>query len=194
MVLLVELKMKKVISFLFKGLLLFGVILFLLGIGLYVGIQAPFWFSDEGTTDAEANVLQDNCKRREINRDNILVLVNEYRLEKGLEMFYGSDSLDKYAQARAEENAENEESTHNTNIGNYWDWAKNNRQIPENYTSVSELVVVDGVSACHAIDKFKSSPTHNAGLIDPKASTIGIGVASKEPGWASHIVLELGND
>lgn len=124
------------------------------------------------------------CVHEPLDRDNILLEVNEYRLEKGLPMLKSSLVLHEYSQLRANELKAKGDITHDSKYGDIYEWIRANRK--PNLVSTGEVINIGSRTACESIGGFKSSPTHNAILIDPKAGQIGIGVSG------SIVVLELG--
>lgn len=132
------------------------------------------------------------CKRPVNERDSYLILVNEYRLEKGLETLSSVRNLEEFAKARVEENYESERSTHDSNLGGFLEWQSKNIDESE-WTKVSyagELVGVIGAGgdACRMMQTFKNSPTHNNGLLTPDVTLMGI--ATKE----NYVVIILGKE
>lgn len=132
------------------------------------------------------------CKRPVNERDSYLILVNEYRLEKGLKTLSSVKNLGEFAKARVEENYESRRSTHDSDLGGFWNWQSKNidRAAWFNPSHVGELVgkIGEHDNACGMMEWFKNSPTHNAGLIDPEVTRMGI--ATKE----NYVVIVLGKE
>ncbi len=128
------------------------------------------------------------CDRPEIEFDNVLIKVNEYRLENKQKELGVSLTLSKYAQARAEEIESTGNYNHQTTLGDFRTWEKKNATKEERYDlkGYGELLVRERTDTCQSIEAFKVSPTHNASLLDQKYSLIGVGVKN------STVVLELG--
>jgi len=118
------------------------------------------------------------CHRPEINKDNILVLINEHRLASRLEQLPYSEVAAKFAQARADEIAMTGNYQHDSALGTFFDWQLANIE-PEKQVSAeywSEVLMRGAPDACATVDAWKTSPTHNDALLRDENYTIGIGV------------------
>lgn len=184
------------------GLLL---LLFYLGpkaLGLFEGEQSK-------PLSKETAPAATSCSRPEINRDNLTILINEYRLQSKVPELASDVGLETFAERRAYEMYETKKFTHESKYGDYIQWRKSFSKAPWTYVLIKtpgkagdqpyelysfarlaeELYQSSpGDNACDVVNGWKSSPTHNSGLIDPAFKGMGIGVAGE------YVALQLGSE
>ncbi|OQB05243.1 MAG: Cysteine-rich secretory protein family protein [bacterium ADurb.Bin212] len=123
--------------------------------------------------------------RKDLTRDNFLILINEYRLENNLPIFKTVVDLDNYAQFRANEMFTNQVMTHTTKAS-FSNWQKENGDKLIKFSSIGENIGSRTDSACGMMEAWKSSPTHNLNLLSKEYQFIGIAVEG------DFIAIELG--
>jgi uncharacterized protein YkwD len=114
-----------------------------------------------------------------------LTLINQYRAENGLKPLALSQTLSEAADAHSRDMAGNNFMSHDGSNGSQ----PENRMRDNGYTAFSwsaENIFAGDKSAAEAFAWWKSSPGHNANMLDPKLSAIGIGRAGNpdsDLGW-----------
>lgn len=157
-------------------------LLHLIYILIIVLVGTGSFYIGRNSVKVEPKVVEASCKHGAVDYNNVLLEVNEYRLANDLKMFNSHKFLSEYAKLRANELNTQTNWTHQTNLDPYnYLRSKDETRVK----SVSELMG-GGTSACDVIQNFKDSPTHNASLLSPTYTQIGIGINDK------IVVLELG--
>ncbi len=112
-------------------------------------------------------------------------MINDYRAENGLEPLVLSATLSAAADAHSVDMATNDFMGHDGSNGS----SPAERFVENGYTDFSrwaENVFAGEKDAADAFAWWKSSPGHNANMLDPQLAAIGIGRASNpdtETGW-----------
>ncbi len=127
------------------------------------------------------------CQQKEVNRDNLAILINEYRLQNSREMLKSNEVLEKFAQARAEELFTKKIFTHQSQLGTFNQWQKKNLERSERIRveEVAELIAQGARNACEVVESWKTSLTHNNALLDADYQLMGLGISG------NVVVLEL---
>lgn len=110
-------------------------------------------------------------ERLEINKDNMLILLNEERLNAGVPMVGISRLLENPAQERAVQLFESQSCTHD-------DFLRKKQETKIQF-QVFENLVCNADNALYAMEGLMASPTHKAALLNPAANNVGIGVKDK---------------
>ncbi len=115
----------------------------------------------------------------------LLTLINEYRAENGLNPLVLSQTLSEAADAHSRDMADNNFMSHDGSNGSQ----PQDRLQDHGYTSFSmfaENIFGGEKDAAAAFAWWKSSPGHNANMLNPSLGAIGIGRAGNpdtETGW-----------
>lgn len=135
-------------------------------LGTWIVPDSHIYQGDKGeVAQASLEVPAKNCLRPEINYDNFIILLNEYRLELGLNQLSYDPVLTQHAEVRLSEIKDLPKVTHQT---------KAERPANMYWTELLYRDTSNTETACDYMRKFKESPTHNSGLIDPKYDKHGI--------------------
>ncbi len=142
-------------------------------------ISISFWFGktvgkQEGIAIAKPTPIA--CTYPAINRDGILIAINEYRIKNNLPTLRSYEWWDKYAQLRAGEIAK--DFLHKTDLGYIWEWQKNNVPVDKQFKlkENAEVLARGLATSCEVVQAWDRSPTHKEILLDPKYNGVGIGV------------------
>jgi len=109
-------------------------------------------------------------------KNTLLSLINEYRQQNGLQPLRVSSALTTAAQLHSEDMALNNYYSHTSLDGRTF--VDRIRQAGYTYNTVLGENIAAGIStAQYVFEAWKSSPTHNSIMLDPRFKVVGIGAA-----------------
>ena len=109
-------------------------------------------------------------------KNTLLSLINEYRQQNGLQPLRVSSALTTAAQLHSEDMALNNYYSHTSLDGRTF--VDRIRQAGYTYNTVLGENIAAGIAtAQYVFEAWKSSPTHNSIMLDPRFKVVGIGAA-----------------
>jgi hypothetical protein len=112
----------------------------------------------------------------DVEKSRLLFLINEYRQQNGLQPLRVSRALETAAQLHSEDMALHDYYSHTSLDGRTF--IDRIRQAGYTYnTPLGENIAAAIPSAQYVFEAWKSSPPHNAAMLNPKFKVIGIGAA-----------------
>lgn len=134
--------------------------------------------------ESSRSIGADLDNRKEINYDNLLIRINELRLNESLPQFKVNFGLQNFAVARAEEINNTSTFTHlsKLKIENY----------SKSFSLTGELIASNYLTTGDVINGWLKSPTHRDILLSKEFDSIGIGIVKDNPKLEDIIVVELG--
>lgn len=109
-------------------------------------------------------------------KNSLLSLINEYRMQNGLQHLHVSSALERAAQLHSEDMALHNYYSHTSLEGKTF--VDRIRQAGYTYNTVLGENIAAGIAgAQYVFEAWKSSPTHNLIMLNPKFKAVGIGVA-----------------
>lgn len=140
---------------------------FVIGAISVVSIQATYMLIQEPDRPPYVD------HRAVLDRDNVLILVNEARLKNGAKQVGEDPEIKRTAQYIAEKVSTTNKCSH--------EFLTEKRETGEQvYKDVSENLACDVTGARQAVEGLLASPTHAQSLTDPKFTRIGIGISGND--------------
>lgn len=143
-------------------------------IGFMTSLVMVFTISAFPTSTAAAENIPDN--QLSDMAIEIAFLVNEYRLENGLHPIYVVPYLNDVARVRSRETIEL--FSHSRPDGSDWSTIIDTNLIP--YSAAFENIAAGAPTAEIAMELWKNSPEHNAAMLTPDLTHMGIGVSYEQ--------------
>ncbi len=124
-----------------------------------------------------------------INDENIIILTNQARLEKGLRELTANQLLSKAAYDKAEAIFDTQEFKHNLEEKSFSSWVK---ETGYEYQNVGENLAIDFITSEGTMKAWLESPSHKKNIMNPKFQEIGIAVKQDEfDGQESIVVVQI---
>lgn len=124
-----------------------------------------------------------------ITRDGVVGLVNQERVERGLNSLTVNDRLQTAAQWKADDMIEKDYWEHFHNGKSPWAWMN---EAGYQYLDAGENLAIDFSELELVHRAWINSPTHKENIINPKYKEIGIGVASGDfEGHETTVVVQM---
>ena len=130
-----------------------------------------------------------NTQASSISRDGVAGLVNQERIERGLNPLASNDKLQTAAQWKADDMIEKDYWEHFHNGKSPWQWMN---EAGYDYLDAGENLAIDFSELELVHQAWMNSPTHKENIINPKYKEIGIGIASGDfEGHETIIVVQI---
>ena len=130
-----------------------------------------------------------NTSASSINKDGVAGLVNQERVERGLNSLTVNDRLQTAAQWKAEDMIEKDYWEHFHNGKSPWEWMK---EAGYDYLDAGENLAIDFSELELVHQAWMNSPTHRENIINYKYKEIGIGIASGDfEGHETIVVVQM---
>ncbi len=130
-----------------------------------------------------------NTYASSINKDGVVGLVNQERIERGLNSLTVNDRLQTAAQWKAEDMIEKDYWEHFHNGKSPWAWMN---EAGYDYMDAGENLAIDFSELELVHQAWMNSPTHKENIINPKYKEIGIGIASGDfEGHETIVVVQM---
>lgn len=127
-----------------------------------------------------------------LTHDDLLLKFNEERITAHIPEMLSNHLLDDYAKVRVAEIAANgsyeASNPHQTKYKDvfYWGHSLGRSSEGNKIATYSEEVIGHQEDSCSAIAGFMDSPSHRAGILDPKADVLGVATLK------GYVVYEIG--
>ena len=115
---------------------------------------------------------------KDVSASSVIALANDYRSKNGLEALAQDSFLMAAAQQRARELADSRSFAHTRPNGEMWTTVLKGHSLAH----VAENLGRGQTSASSVIYAWQKSSSHNATLLDAKATKVGVGVAKGNDG------------
>lgn len=130
-----------------------------------------------------------NVSASSISRDGVVGLVNQERIERGLNSLAVNNQLQTAAQWKAEDMIEKDYWEHFHNGKSPWAWMN---EAGYDYLDAGENLAIDFSELELAHRAWMNSPTHKENIINPKYKEIGIGIAAGDfEGHETIVVVQM---
>lgn len=110
-----------------------------------------------------------------------IVLLNNYRMQNGLGQVSGCTSMNRAAQGHSEDMRDQDYFSHTSQGSNKSPWDRMCEACYEHScginTALAENIAAGNEDAAQTFEQWRTSPGHNANMLDPDFTKVGLGRA-----------------